>query len=218
MSQKLAPELEQQAHQFEILLSNDFEHMNLDELRFINNQFIELMKTVEHPSDLYTHEGLDKARDFLWYRIKEEEHKNDQIKIGDCFHTSWGYDQTNIEMYKIVGFTKSGKSAIIRQIGMKTIKGSEGFMSDSVEPDPDYEIKQKVLDEHTKLLKDSDQPLPDLKVKIERYTDWHPYKNKRMQIGEINLRGSVYYAGDSKHLQNLYKVKPGDRTYRSWYA
>ena len=212
--------MEQEAQQMEILLSNDFEHMSLDELKFIKNQFDELVQgvNIENRSDLYTHKGLDKARDFLWYRIEEEEHKNDTIKIGDCFHTHWGYDQTNVEMYKIVGFTKSGKSAIIRQIGMKTVEGSQGFMSDSVQPDPDYEIKQKEVDPHTKLLRDTDKNLPDLKVKIERYTQWHPYKRQRLPIGKINLRGSVYYAGDSKHLQNLYKIEKDGKTYRSWYA
>lgn len=38
------------------------------------------------------------------------------------------------------------------------------------------------------------------------------------EIGSILLRGSVYYAGDSKHLQNLYPIKKDDSTYRSWYA
>ena len=183
LHQRYDPKIEQEAQQLEILLSNDFEHMSLDELEFINTKFIELVKSVKNAGDLYTHNGLDKARDYLWYRIEEEKHKNDTLKIGDCFHTNWGYEQTNVEMYKLVGFTKSGKSAIIRQIGMKIIPGSEQFMSDSVQPDPDFEVKQRIIDDHTKLLKDTDTPLPDLKVKICRSSQWHPYKNQRFDIG-----------------------------------
>jgi hypothetical protein len=30
--------------------------------------------------------------------------------IGDTFYTSWGYDQTQVEFYRVVGLTPSGKS------------------------------------------------------------------------------------------------------------
>ena len=29
----------------------------------------------------------------------------DKVKIGDIFKCSWGYDQTNVDFYKCVGFT-----------------------------------------------------------------------------------------------------------------
>jgi hypothetical protein len=57
------------------------------------------------------------------------------------------------------------------------------------------------------------------KVKIERSTEYHPYKKQRLQIGKINLRGSVFYAsGTEKHLQTLYRVDPIKSEYRNWYA
>jgi hypothetical protein len=30
-----------------------------------------------------------------------------EVKVGDIFYTSWGYDQTNVEFYKVVRATKS---------------------------------------------------------------------------------------------------------------
>jgi len=49
----------------------------------------------------------------------------DTIKTGDIFYNSWGYDQTNIDWYQVVGITKSGKSVKIREIGAQ-IAGAPG--------------------------------------------------------------------------------------------
>ena len=38
-----------------------------------------------------------------------------EVKVGDIFYTSWGYDQTNVEFYKVVRATKS--SVWIQQTG-----------------------------------------------------------------------------------------------------
>jgi len=38
------------------------------------------------------------------------------IKVGDHFVASWGYDQTNIDFYEVVGFTPSGKSVRLREV------------------------------------------------------------------------------------------------------
>jgi len=34
--------------------------------------------------------------------------------VGAFLATSWGYDQTNVEFYKVVGHTKSGKSVVLQ--------------------------------------------------------------------------------------------------------
>ena len=191
------------AQQIEILLSNDFENMNLDELNNVSHQFSELTKWRKDQEDdgiRFTTEQV-KARDLLWFRIKQEENKNDIVKVGDFFHTSWGYDQTNVEMYQVVAISKTGKTCTIKQIGMKTEKDSESYMSDSVQPDPEFV--------HDK---------PTLKVKVSRSSEFHPYRREHEEIGSIHLRGSVYYAGEYKHLENLYRLKAEDSTMRSWYA
>lgn len=30
------------------------------------------------------------------------------VKVGDFFYSSWGYDQTNVDFYKVVGLTPKG--------------------------------------------------------------------------------------------------------------
>ncbi len=38
------------------------------------------------------------------------------LKVGDFVYTSWGYDQTNVSFYRVVGLTPSGKSARVQQV------------------------------------------------------------------------------------------------------
>tara|TARA_Y100001951_G_scaffold74097_1_gene61065 strand:+ start:224 stop:880 length:657 start_codon:yes stop_codon:yes gene_type:complete len=206
------PSMEERKNQTEILLSRDFSNMNLEELERVQKQFSDIAGYVK---DVQEHVKLTeeqrKARDFLWYRIKEEENKNDLVKVGDIFHTSWGYEQTNSEIFKVVKISKTGKTCDVVQIGTKTIEGSEGFMSDTVTADPSIILNEGQT----------------CKVKIERSTTPHPYKTeiykgrtiqKRMPIGEINLRGSVFYGdGIGKHLTNLYRLDEVKGAYRSWY-
>ncbi len=37
------------------------------------------------------------------------------VQIGDFFSCSWGYDQTNVDFYKVVGMTASGKSVKVQK-------------------------------------------------------------------------------------------------------
>lgn len=46
-------------------------------------------------------------------------------KIGDILYASWGYDQTNVDFYEVVGITKSGASVKVVEIGSKRVSGSE---------------------------------------------------------------------------------------------
>ncbi len=39
------------------------------------------------------------------------------ISKGDILVSGWGYDQTNIDFYEVVGVTASGKSASLQRIG-----------------------------------------------------------------------------------------------------
>jgi hypothetical protein len=41
------------------------------------------------------------------------------VKVGDLYHTSWGYDQTNVEYFQVVEV--KGKFAVLREIGAKHI-------------------------------------------------------------------------------------------------
>lgn len=41
--------------------------------------------------------------------------------VGDVFYTSWGYDQTQVEFYKVVALTPSGKSVRVQQVWAKDV-------------------------------------------------------------------------------------------------
>ena len=187
----------------EILLSHDFEKMSLEQLNEVNAAYIALTnkfeKTLHWSGEQY------KAWQFMHFCIKKLEHKSDKAKIGDVFHSSWGYDQTNTEYYKIVEISKTGKTAKVVQVASVSIgdeKQNARNMCESIVPDPDSVIDSRLQ-----------------KVKIERSYSEHPYTKKAVGIGEIQLRGSVFIGTDknaAKHLTTLYRVTGSN--YRSWYA
>jgi hypothetical protein len=43
------------------------------------------------------------------------------VKVGDFFYMSWGYDQTNVDFYEVVGITPSGKSVKVQRCGSQTV-------------------------------------------------------------------------------------------------
>jgi len=210
-------------HEIEILLSHDFDAMSLKELKTIGSEIINLFSISQKEY------GVGKIRltdpqgeswSYVQFLTTKLEHENDFVKVGDLFASSWGYDQTNVEFYKVVGLTKSGKSARVRQIGMIS-KANEGGsdMSDSVRPDPTHEIKVKVFNEELHYYEDTKDNLPDLTIRIDKSTSWNPRLHKRESIGENWLRGSVYYGSNgSKHLESLSRIAPTESHYRSWYA
>jgi len=48
----------------------------------------------------------------------------DAVKVGDIFHYSWGYDQTNCQFFQVVA--KRGKMVDIREIASKSTEHSTG--------------------------------------------------------------------------------------------
>jgi hypothetical protein len=188
--------------EMEILLSHDFDKMSLAELQQIASEYISLQEqgeTLHWNSDQY------KAWQYMHLRIKTEENKKDSAKIGDVFHSSWGYDQTNTEYYKIVEISKTGKTCKVVQVASVSIgdaKKNARNMCESIVADP-----STVIDSRKQL------------VKIERSWEKNPYTEKAVSVGEIQLRGSVFIGTDknaSKHLTTLYRVK--GQNYRSSYA
>lgn len=69
-----------------------------------------------------------------------------KIKEGSLFYASWGYDQTNIDYYKVKSISPTGKTCKIVKVGSKILEQT-GFMSERVAPDPDNEIKTREYDE-----------------------------------------------------------------------
>ena len=63
------------------------------------------------------------------------------IEVGDLFYTSWGYDQTNVEFYKVVRTTDH--KVELEPIGAKV--ESDGMTYEMVVPDPDTHRDYDVL-------------------------------------------------------------------------
>ena len=45
------------------------------------------------------------------------------VKVGDIFASSWGYDETHVDFYEVVGITPSGKSVRVVPIGKEIVEG-----------------------------------------------------------------------------------------------
>jgi hypothetical protein len=200
MQQELADQTRYQ--EMEILLSHDFDNMDLVQLEEIASEYISLQKQGE---TLHWNSEQYKAWQYLYLKIEQQKNKSDSIKVGDVFHSCWGYDQTNTEFYKIVSISKTGKSAKVVQVAAEAIgdeKENARNMSDSAIPDP-----ENIIDSREQL------------VKVERRHQKNAWTNKSEQVGEIQLRGSVFIGTDEnscKHLTTLYRVKGACG--RSWYA
>ena len=133
----------------EILLSHDFEKMSLDQLKKISEAYIALTK--KHDKTLHWSDDQYKAWQYMYYCIKKQENKADRAKVGQVFHSSWGYDQTNTEYYKIVEISKTGKTCKVVQVASVSIGNKEENarnMCESIVADPD-----KVIDERKQTLK-----------------------------------------------------------------
>lgn len=58
-----------------------------------------------------------------------------EVKVGDFFVSSWGYDQTNVDFYEVVGITASGKSIRVQPCRSEIVQGDdERGHSDRVAP------------------------------------------------------------------------------------
>lgn len=60
----------------------------------------------------------------------------DRIEVGDILDSNWGYDQTNIDYYLVVGRTP--KMATLQKIGATRV-GESGFYH-KLQPDPTVKI------------------------------------------------------------------------------
>lgn len=47
-----------------------------------------------------------------------------EVKVGDFFASQWGYDQSNVDFYKVVGLTASGKSVRVQKWTSALAKGT----------------------------------------------------------------------------------------------
>ncbi len=88
------------------------------------NEVIECFKT----NILSRHQQKEEKR-------RERKEFKTACKVGDIFVSSWGYEQTNVDYYKILEI--NGNTAIFVEIGQNTVEGSHGHDCCNVMPDPE---------------------------------------------------------------------------------
>lgn len=78
----------------------------------------------------------DKYKSFNYHKERKElkkiqdEKDFKELKIGDVFYTSWGYDQTNVDFYELISI--KSKTGTFERLGKRSSK--EKFMSAQVFP------------------------------------------------------------------------------------
>lgn len=92
---------------------------------------------------------------------------NHPLQPGDILYSSWGYDQTNVDFYEVLGITKA--SAMIQKIEKRILPGS-GRGSDKVVPVPGK------LDQRSKPMQK--RVRSDGSVKISSYSNAYPWDGK----------------------------------------
>jgi len=104
----------------------------------ILNYLKQLLEQFKYKENIYTSSLKDEIKKCKLYieskknnNIKELTKEKNTIKLNDILYTSWGYDQTNVEMFRIIKIL--GKNYfIIQEITKQKIEGSENFMSQDV--------------------------------------------------------------------------------------
>ena len=101
-----------------------------------------------HPFDNYYFRSIERRQTFIDDRIDSAESRTARkaernriksafkadLKPGDIYYTSWGYDQTNVDFYRVDSV--KGSFAILQEIAAKHIPDSDGSMSCRVIADP----------------------------------------------------------------------------------
>lgn len=86
-------------------------------------------------------QGADKREEMALADKKAIAEFELNINVGDVYVSSWGYDQTNVDFYKVTAV--KGKKITFQQIGFYSEENSEYYMSDRVLPNLDKNIGEE---------------------------------------------------------------------------
>lgn len=119
------------------------------------------------------------------------------VKVGDLFHTSWGYDQTNNDFFQVIALC--GESSVrVREVYPPLI-GTEGISGMS--EDRTYKISGEMLPPAPNSVFIKDQEHGDIK-RLRRWDDNSPAQFKLASFA------NAYHIGNSGSI----------KVYESWYA
>lgn len=91
-------------------------------LQFVNEQYNNLLKSEQNKLVRKQEEKLRKEKDFK------------EVKVGDIFLCSWGYEQTNVDFYKLISL--KGKKGVFQEVGYEEVEQTS-WCSANVKVNPD---------------------------------------------------------------------------------
>tara|TARA_Y100000310_G_scaffold345581_1_gene466894 strand:- start:4669 stop:5247 length:579 start_codon:yes stop_codon:yes gene_type:complete len=68
-------------------------------------------------------DGADTRQEYKQKRKAERKAFKPDIKIGDIYYSSWGYEQTNIDFYQVIEI-KGKATVVLKEIAQDTVEGS----------------------------------------------------------------------------------------------
>ena len=116
--------------------------------------------------------------------MKRYKYNNENIKVGDIFYRSWGYDQTNIDYYVVT--KKVGKaSAKFKMLENKKVYEKSTPYHDAVVPYmPSINNTSKEFLCRIKFYNDLEYPIINI----------NSYSNARLWDGTEKMQTNPYYA------------------------
>jgi hypothetical protein len=87
----------------------------------------------EYKKILYNYNILPKVKRQKLRELEAQLVQFADLKPGDFFYESWGYDQTNIDFLQIIEVSPTKKTVLCRMVGKNRV--STGLTSDDVSPD-----------------------------------------------------------------------------------
>jgi len=65
-------------------------------------------------------DSVKRSNDYKKERREERKNSTNPYKVGDILYNSWGYEQTNVDFYQVVGLTK--KCVDLKRIGSQIVE------------------------------------------------------------------------------------------------
>lgn len=149
----------------------------------------------------HTLEEQPKAKEATFKPAKVKEAKpikrNHNVKVGDVFYTSWGYEQTNVNFFQVIEL-RGASSAMVREVYLEI---EEEDVVSGMSADRSYKIPSEVLPAASHASFIEDQERGDLRrIQISKY-DGKPY----------------FKVGKPGHYQETAYPYDGRKLYESWY-
>jgi hypothetical protein len=127
-------------------------------------------------------EFIDNRLATIEYRAKRKEEQKVKaaelaanVEVGDLFVDSWGYEQTQVDLYQVVA-KPTARTVIVREIASQTVKGSEGYDCQNVRAVPNSfigEEMKKRLDNYGGFKTSSYSCARPTTAEAEHYNSWY---------------------------------------------